>query len=108
MSFFYDLNKKLDSIRATPEVTHQQLNERDLGKHNNATTGFAALAKKTGGGEKGAKIAGAQLAKMREKGQVEEADQDFGPGEAGPNRNQAGPTALSPDFANYKTPNYDR
>jgi hypothetical protein len=37
-----------------------------MGKHNNATTGFAALAKKTGGGEKGAKIAGAQLAKMRE------------------------------------------
>lgn len=72
MSFFYDLNKKLDSIRATPEVTHQQLNERDLGKHNNATTGFAALAKKTGGGEKGARIAGAQLAKMRAKGQVEE------------------------------------
>jgi len=28
MSFFYDLNKKLDSIRATPEVTHKQLNER--------------------------------------------------------------------------------
>ena len=72
MSFFYDLNKRLDSIRATPEVTHQQLNERDLGKHNNATTGFAALAKKTGGGEKGARIAGAQLAKMRAKGQVEE------------------------------------
>jgi len=30
MSFFYDLNKKLDGIRATPEVTHKQLNERDL------------------------------------------------------------------------------
>ena len=27
MSFFYDLNKKLDSIRAIPEVTHGQLNE---------------------------------------------------------------------------------
>jgi len=67
MSFFYDLNKKLDSIRATPEVTHQQLNERDLGKHNNANTGFAALAKKTN-----PRIAGAQLAHMREKGQVEE------------------------------------
>jgi hypothetical protein len=46
--------------------------EKDLGKHNNATTGFKALAKKAGGGEKGAKIAGAQLAKMRAKGQVEE------------------------------------
>ena len=32
MSFFYDLNKKLDSIRATPEVTHQQLNERDMSR----------------------------------------------------------------------------
>jgi hypothetical protein len=30
MSFFYDLNKKLDNIRATPKVTHKQLNERDL------------------------------------------------------------------------------
>jgi hypothetical protein len=38
MSFFYDLNKKLDSIRATPEVTHKQLNERDMkktGKYDN-------------------------------------------------------------------------
>jgi hypothetical protein len=32
MSFFYDLNKKLDSIRATPEVTHKQLNERDMSR----------------------------------------------------------------------------
>ena len=55
-----------------PSALRTQLNERDLGKHNNATTGFAALAKKTGGGEKGAKIAGAQLAKMRAKGQVKE------------------------------------
>ena len=74
MSFFHNLNKKLDSIAARPESA--QLNERDLGKHNNATTGFAALAKKTGGGEKGARIAGAQLAKMRAKGQVEESDMD--------------------------------
>jgi hypothetical protein len=74
MSFFYDLNKKLDSIRATPEVTHQQLNERDMGKHNNATTGFAALAKKAGGGEKGEKIAGAQFQKMKKAGQLEEEE----------------------------------
>jgi hypothetical protein len=32
MSFFYDLNKKLDSIRATPEVTHKQLNERAMSR----------------------------------------------------------------------------
>jgi hypothetical protein len=79
-NFFYDLNKKLDGIRAKPES--EQLNERDMGKHNNATTGFAALAKKTGGGEKGARIAGAQLAKMRAKGQVEEESVDEGLGSA--------------------------
>ena len=44
MNFFYDLNKKLNSIGAVPEST--QLNERDLGKHNSAHTGFDALAKK--------------------------------------------------------------
>jgi hypothetical protein len=43
--------------------------EGDIGKHNNGKTGFAALAKKTN-----PKIAGSQLAKMRAKGQVEEAD----------------------------------
>jgi len=91
--FFYDLNKKMadlankqqlaETAQATPakpaaNALRTQLNERDLGKHNNATTGFAALAKKTGGGEKGAKIAGAQLAKMRAKGQVEEGSKpDF-------------------------------
>jgi len=91
--FFYDLNKKMADlankqqlaetaqaapVRPTPSALRTQLNERDLGKHNNATTGFAALAKKTGGGEKGAKIAGAQLAKMRAKGQVEEGSKpDF-------------------------------
>lgn len=48
-------------------IMNKQLVEKDLGKHNNATTGFKALAKKTN-----AKIAGAQLANMRDKGQVEE------------------------------------
>ena len=111
MSFFYDLNKKLDSIRATPEVTHQQLNERDLGKHNNATTGFAALAKKTGGGEKGARIAGAQLAKMRAKGQVEEDfpnDYFSNLGRNPTGGNQAGPSAITPDYDNYNTPDTDK
>jgi hypothetical protein len=87
-NFFYDLNKRMAELankqdakqitestkaQAPKSKLAQALNERDLGKHNNATTGFAALAKKTGGGEKGARIAGAQLAKMRAKGQVEEA-----------------------------------
>jgi hypothetical protein len=51
--------------------------ERDMGKHNNKTTGFKALAKKTGGGEKGAKIAGAQFQKMKKAGQLEEANRNF-------------------------------
>jgi hypothetical protein len=91
MTFFYDLNKRLaqlaskqDAKQITEEAKAvapksqlaQALNERDLGKHNNAATGFAALAKKTGSGEKGNRIAGAQLAKMRAKGQVEESDMD--------------------------------
>jgi len=94
MTFFYDLNKRLADLASKQDAQHlaehatpsaqtpkkgslaQALNERDLGKHNNATTGFAALAKKTGGGEKGARIAGAQLAKMRAKGQVEEGNVD--------------------------------
>jgi hypothetical protein len=46
--------------------------ERDEGKHNNKTTGFKALAKKAGGGEKGAKIADAQRQKMKKAGQLEE------------------------------------
>jgi hypothetical protein len=49
----------------------------DIGKHNNKTTGFKALAKKAGGGEKGAKIAGAQRAKMKKAGQLEEANRNF-------------------------------
>jgi hypothetical protein len=92
MTFFYDLNKRLATLAGKQDAEQlaehsisasqpksqlaQALNERDLGKHNNATTGFAALAKKTGGGEKGNRIAGAQLAKMRAKGQVEESDME--------------------------------
>ena len=76
MTFFYDLNKKLDSIREKPEVTHKQLNERDMGKHNNKTTGFDALAKKAGKeyGSKaaGERVAGAQFQKMKKSGKIEE------------------------------------
>jgi len=50
----------------------QGVAEADMGKHNNGTTGFKALAKKAGGGEKGAKIAGAQFQKMKKAGQLEE------------------------------------
>jgi hypothetical protein len=54
MSFFYDLNKKLDSIRATPEVTHKQLNEGTatesafqaaIGKKKYGEEGMKALQK---------------------------------------------------------------
>ena len=76
MSFFHNLNKTLDGIAARPEAA--QLNERDMGKHNNATTGFKALAKKAGGGEKGEKIAGAQFQKMKKAGQLEEESMDEG------------------------------
>ena len=93
--FFYDINKKMADLAKKQQLTEDaqvtpakpatsplktQLNERDLGKHNNATTGFAALAKKTGGGKKGAKIAGAQLAKMRAKGQIEEGRNEVAKG----------------------------
>jgi hypothetical protein len=51
----------------------KEVKEADEGKHNNATTGFKALAKKAGGGEKGAKIAGAQREKMKKAGKLEES-----------------------------------
>ena len=34
-------------------LSESYIAEKDMGKHNNATTGFKALAKKAGGGEKG-------------------------------------------------------
>ena len=47
----------------------QQVNEKDIGKHNNATTGFDALVRKLTpkyGKEAATKIAGSQLKKIRE------------------------------------------
>jgi hypothetical protein len=74
MSFFHNLNKKLDSIAARPESA--QLNERDMGKHNNATTGFKAVADKAakeyGSKAAGERVAGAQFQKMKKAGQLEE------------------------------------
>ena len=43
MTFFYDLNKKLDSIREKPETTHKQLNERDMSR---AAKGYEKYGKK--------------------------------------------------------------
>ena len=50
MTFFYDLNKKLDTIREKPETTHKQLNERDMsraakGYEKYGKEGMEALAK---------------------------------------------------------------
>jgi hypothetical protein len=61
----------VDSVQK--RLAEQFAAERDMGKHNNATTGFKALAKKAGGGEKGQRIAGAQFQKMKKAGQLEEA-----------------------------------
>lgn len=73
MSFFYDLNKKLDSIREKPEVTHKQLNERDEGKPGK---NFAKIAKDAGEryGSKaaGERVAGAVRNKLKDQGKLEE------------------------------------
>lgn len=50
MTFFYDLNKKLDAIRELPSTTHGQLNERDMsraakGYEKYGKEGMEALAK---------------------------------------------------------------
>jgi len=76
MTFFYNLNKTLDAIREKPETTHGQLNERDMGKHNNAVTGFKAVADKAakeyGSKAAGERVAGAVKAKLAKAGKLEE------------------------------------
>ena len=58
------------------DLAESAVNERDLGKHNNATTGFKALAKQAGKeyGSKaaGERVAGAQFQKMKRAGKLEE------------------------------------
>jgi hypothetical protein len=52
--------------------TTQKVNEKDIGKHNNATTGFDALVRKLTpkyGKEAATKIAGAQMKKIKEADQ---------------------------------------
>ena len=73
MSFFYDLNKKLDSIRATPEVTHQQLNERDEGKPGKMFNKIAKDAgERYGSKAAGERVAGSIRNKLRDQGKLEE------------------------------------
>ena len=82
MTFFYDMNKKLKEVLEAPKSVNQQLNERDEGKHNNATTGFKALADKAakeyGSKAAGERVAGAVRAKMAKAGKLEEQDMDEG------------------------------
>lgn len=73
MTFFYNLNKTLDAIRAKPETTHGQLNERDEGKPGK---NFEKIAKDAGEryGSKaaGERVAGAVRAKLAKQGKLEE------------------------------------
>ena len=58
----------------------RKVDEKDEGKHNNATTGFKALAKKAakeyGSKAAGERVAGAVRAKMAKAGKLEESDYD--------------------------------
>jgi hypothetical protein len=75
-NFFYNLNKKMSDLAQRQDLAESAVAERDMGKHNNATTGFKALAKKAGAkyGSKaaGERVAGAQFQKMKKAGQLEE------------------------------------
>mgnify|MGYP003346196414 CR=1 FL=1 len=81
MTFFYDMNKKLKAVLEAPKSVNQQLNEdahpgvvetdysakkaragKDIGKPGK---NFAKIAAKSGGGEKGKRIAGAVLKNLR-------------------------------------------
>lgn len=76
MTFFYNLNKKLDEIRATPETTHKQLNERDEGKPGK---NFAKIAKgaaeRYGSKAAGERVAGAVRAKLAKQGKLEDVEE---------------------------------
>jgi hypothetical protein len=89
MTFFYDLNKKLNNIRELPETTHQQLNERDMsraakGHEKYGKEGMEALAK--------AGREGKDLDKVRDK--YNKYDESV---EEGLHSQDA--MALNPDFA---------
>ena len=98
MSFFYDLNKKLDSIRATPEVTHQQLNERDMSR---AAKGIMKYGKDGMQALRDAEAEGKALDPVRKKYDKydnKSVDED-----------RVGPSPITrlPDDEYYQTPNRD-
>ena len=79
MTFFYDLNKKLDTIREKPETTHKQLNERDMsraakGYEKYGKEGMEALAK---AGREGKSLDPIRAKYNKYKDSVEEASGDY-------------------------------
>jgi hypothetical protein len=79
MTFFYDLNKKLDSIREKPETTHKQLNERDMsraakGYEKYGKEGMEALAK---AGREGKALDPVRAKYNKYKDPVDEASGDY-------------------------------
>jgi hypothetical protein len=71
MTFFYNLNKKLDGIATRPEVA--QLNERDEGKPGKNFEKIAkSAAERYGSKEAGERVAGAVRNKLKAQGKLEE------------------------------------
>ena len=71
MSFFHNLNKKLDGIAARPESA--QLNERDEGKPGKNFEKIAkSAAERYGSKEAGERVAGAVRNKLKAQGKLEE------------------------------------
>ena len=72
---------KQASEKGTLNLTGDELGENDIGKHNNATTGFDALVRKLTpkyGAEAAKRIAGAQLKKIKEQSMEEDTVEESG------------------------------
>jgi hypothetical protein len=79
MTFFYNLNDKLNAIREKPETTHKQLNERDMsraakGYEKYGKEGMEALAK---AGREGKALDPIRAKYDKYKDSVEEASGDY-------------------------------
>jgi hypothetical protein len=61
---------KIKEIMSKREVAKKAHAGKDMGKKNGPHTGFNAVAKAAGGGEKGKRIAAAQMWKMRKSGKL--------------------------------------
>jgi hypothetical protein len=97
-----DLIRQMQKNAGMPQTgkkPEQQVNEKDIGKHNNATTGFDALVKKLTpkyGVEAAKRIAGAQLKKIKEA-ERPSFDSTMGAG-LGAGRSQGVLEGKKPDF----------